>query len=249
MSFLSLPNVVWQWLFLLYRALILHDRIRCLCSWQKIRLLDTLHSLLGIVCCSKLLIHCTTGLIYPLLRINLASLFMLHHLLWLGLELEFVLIADDGFTTVHLVRIFWSFYTHVWCVFLVSQCRVIPVWPIDGPRRLHWRRNLGRNFLLLIFYNIRNSGALLLLRFAFKVLLTKFSFDWNHVVGWSIVYWTTLKPRSRIILRRNCIFFWIIGGWKFIFWWFSIFLCDASKWLVSMLSRFEQFLFFPCVLL
>ena len=197
------------------------------------------------MCCCKFRVHGITRLINSAFRIH--SLFVLHD--WLGLKLEFVLVANNGFSTVHLVREIVSLNTHVWCVFLVPQCGVIPVWPIDGPRRFHWWRNLGRNFLLLIFYYIGNSGALLLLRFAVKVFLTKGAFDWHNMIGWSIVYWTTLKPRSRVILRGDCIFFWVIGGWKFIFWWFSIFLRDASKRLVSMLSRFEQFLFFPCVLL
>ena len=58
------------------------------------------------MCCSELLIHCATRLIYPLLGINLTRLLVFHHLLGLGLELELVLVADDGFAAVHLVGVF-----------------------------------------------------------------------------------------------------------------------------------------------
>jgi hypothetical protein len=161
---LSLTDVVRNRLLLFEWALICHELVLSF-GWQKIWLRNTLNRLFWIMCRGKFRVHSISRLVYSLFRIH--SLFILHARL--RLELEFVLVANNGFSTVHLVRKFVSLDAHVRCIFLVPESWVITVWPIYCPCRLHRRWYFSSDFLLLIFYHSWYSCALLLLRFAIVI--------------------------------------------------------------------------------
>ena len=186
------------------------------------------------MCCCKFRVHGITRLINSALRIH--SLFVLHD--WLGLKLEFVLVANNGFSTVHLVREIVSLNTHVWCVFLVPQSWVITVWPIYCPCRLHRRWYFSSNFLLLVLNHSWYSCALLLLRFAIVIaLVSETIFYWYNMIWRFVDNWTTLKFRGfRVHHGRDCILFWIVSGWKLFFFWLSIFLRNTTERLITVLS-------------
>ena len=189
------------------------------------------------MCCCEFRVHGISWLIYSLLGIH--SLFVFHD--WLRLELEFVLVADYCFSTVHLVRDIVSLDAHVWCVFFVPQSWVITMWPIYRPCRLHRWWYFSSNFLLLIFYHCWYRCALLLLRFAIVITFASETiFNGYYVIWRFVVNWTTLKFRGfRVHHRRDRILFRIISGREFFFW-FSIFLRNTTERLIAVLcSRLE----------
>ena len=142
-----------------YRALIRCELVASLCTWEKIRLLDALCRLLWVVGCSKFRIHCVSWLVNSLLRIDNTHLFVFNDRR--SLELKFILVADDCFSTAHLLCDVWMWKhsvksiilgldTHVRCVFFVAQCGTVSMRSIHCPSRLNRWWNLGCYFLLLV---------------------------------------------------------------------------------------------------